>query len=147
MERSGSKIGSSALDILSVRYLSDSQLGESGVNERSNESCKFGSHQEYRWYLKSWEVRSPRKWVQIHNRNKNGALGLSNGKERKRNKRNWGAANEVKKKMSLQISIRNYSSLTAKKDSGHQKLSSGLIIFLSSLRQFRSTKFGKSPCY
>lgn len=83
------------------------ELKESGVNERFNESCKFGSHQHYRWYLKSCDwMRSPRKSVGIQNRNKDWALGLSNFKSEERTK----AATEVKREP-LQIPIRSYTSL------------------------------------
>lgn len=45
-----------------------------------------------------------------------------------------------KKKMCLQISIRNYF-MAVKTDGGHQNLSSGFMVFHSSLGQFRNKNF------
>lgn len=70
---------------------------------RSNESCKFGSHLAYRWYLKSQDwMRSARKWVRFRTRIRTepcGSLILRNHKEK--NKGEWAAASELKRKRPL----------------------------------------------
>lgn len=80
---------------------------------RSNESCKFGSHLAYRWYLKSQDwMRSARKWVRFRTGIRTepcGSLILRNHKEE--NKGEWAAASELKE-TSPQTPIRNSSSST-----------------------------------
>ena len=79
---------------------------------RSNESCKFGSHLSYRWYLKSQDwMRSARKWVRFRTGIRTepcGSLMLRNHKEQRR----MSCSQWVKKETSPQIPIRNSSSST-----------------------------------